>query len=101
MIRLSATRKPEQDGGDRIVFTVEDTGIGMTPEQLDKVFEPFQQADSSTTRKYGGTGLGLAIAYGIISEHQGGIECQSTPGQGTTFHITLPVVEQEETTGIF
>ncbi|HEU4322192.1 MAG TPA: response regulator [Roseiflexaceae bacterium] len=73
-------------------FRVSDTGIGMTAEQLAKLFQPFTQADSSTTRKYGGTGLGLAITRRFCQMMDGDITVESAPGQGTTFMITLPRV---------
>ncbi|GAB4207532.1 MAG: hypothetical protein OHK0022_35870 [Roseiflexaceae bacterium] len=84
-----------------INFRVSDTGIGMTPEQLGKLFQPFTQADSSTTRKYGGTGLGLAITRRFCQMMDGDITVESTPGQGTTFTITLPrvVMTPAEQTG--
>ncbi len=81
-------------------FRVSDTGIGMTSEQLAKLFQPFTQADSSTTRKYGGTGLGLAITRRFCQMMDGDITVESAPGQGTTFVITLPrvVMTQAEQT---
>ena len=72
-------------------FSVRDTGIGMTAEQADKLFQPFMQADSSTTRKYGGTGLGLTICQGLISQHQGEICLDSEVDRGTTCYIRLPL----------
>ncbi|MFG6096471.1 response regulator [Leptolyngbyaceae cyanobacterium CCMR0082] len=71
-------------------FTVTDTGIGMTPEQMDKVFQAFTQADTSTTRKYGGTGLGLTITKQFISMMGGNVSVDSTYGEGTTFTIAVP-----------
>ena len=75
-----------------LVFAVDDQGIGMTPEQVEKVFEPFTQADSSTTRNYGGTGLGLSITKVFCEQLGGGIDCTSTLGEGSRFVITLPAV---------
>ena len=71
-------------------FTVTDTGIGMTSEQMGKIFQAFTQADNSTTRKYGGTGLGLTITQQFISMMGGDVSVNSTHGQGTTFTIMLP-----------
>ena len=72
-------------------FEVRDTGIGLTPDQQGRLFQPFVQADSSTTRRFGGTGLGLSITYGLVKEIGGEIDIQSTVGTGTTFIITLPL----------
>ncbi|MEG4091815.1 response regulator [Microcoleus sp. Pol12B4] len=71
-------------------FRVADTGIGMTQEQLQRVFQPFTQGDASTTREYGGTGLGLAISQRFCQMMGGSIEVSSTLGSGTTFTVLLP-----------
>ena len=76
-----------------LTFHVTDTGIGMTQEQTERVFQPFLQADSSTTRKYGGTGLGLSITRQIASLLGGSVEVESRIGKGSTFTLTVPVGE--------
>lgn len=76
--------------GTSLTFTVKDTGIGMTPEQLGRIFEEFSQADSSTTRKYGGTGLGLAISQRLCQLMGGSITVESSPGVGSSFTVQLP-----------
>ena len=70
---------------------VSDTGIGISPEKLDRVFEPFSQADAATTRRFGGTGLGLTISRMMIEAMGGNISVASSPGQGSSFTVTLPV----------
>jgi signal transduction histidine kinase len=77
------------DGAFRVA--VSDTGPGIAPADQEKIFEEFQQADSSSTRKKGGTGLGLSIAKRIVEMHGGRIWVESTPGRGSTFCFTLPV----------
>ena len=76
-------------------FSVRDSGIGISAEQLPRLFESFTQIDSSTARKYGGTGLGLAISKRLIEAMQGQIEVESQPGQGSRFFFTLPVIPAE------
>jgi signal transduction histidine kinase/ActR/RegA family two-component response regulator len=78
------------------VFFVQDTGIGMTADQCTHLFEPFEQASGgATARRFGGTGLGLSITAGIVEAMQGRITIDSTPGEGTTFSITLSLEETQ------
>lgn len=76
---------------DQIAFTVRDTGIGMTADQMARLFEAFVQADASTTRKFGGTGLGLAITRRLALAMGGDVTVQSAPGQGSCFTFTTPL----------
>lgn len=89
-IAISVARDAES-----LVFRVTDSGIGMTEEQLGRLFQAFTQADASTTRKYGGTGLGLTITRRFCDMMGGTIEVASTPGQGTTFIVRLPATVAE------
>jgi PAS domain S-box-containing protein len=92
-IALRVTRLP--DRGERIVVRceVEDTGIGIASDNLDKIFSPFEQADSSTTRRYGGTGLGLAITKQLVELMDGEIAVVSEVGVGTTFGLNLVLAQ--------
>ncbi len=90
-VRLSAQRTPA-----RLSFEVEDEGIGMSPDQLARLFKPFEQADTSSTRKYGGTGLGLSISKRLSEALGGEIQVRSSPGKGTTFVFLLPVQDIAE-----
>jgi signal transduction histidine kinase len=78
----------EEEGGE-LKFTVADTGIGISPEAMPRVFERFSQGDGSVTRRYGGTGVGLAYAKQIVELHDGRITVESTPGQGSRFTVHL------------
>ncbi len=89
-----------QPKGDWLEFSVSDTGIGMTPEQMSNLFQPFTQADSSTTRKYGGTGLGLVITQRFCQMLGGEVRVRSEYGRGSTFTIRLPAVTPESKTEV-
>ncbi len=82
-------------GKTQFVTAVKDTGIGMTPEQLDKVFIPYVQADESITRLYGGTGLGMAITKSLMELMGGKVQVSSEMGEGTTFVLSLPLSEAD------
>ncbi|MGL4943598.1 MAG: response regulator [Thermoguttaceae bacterium] len=82
-----------EKSGVVLAFSVSDTGIGMTPEQVQRLFTSFTQADSSTTRKYGGTGLGLVISKNLVELMGGQIDVTSTAGVGTTFRFTVRMRE--------
>ena len=94
-IRLTATRSPDSR---RLLFDVADSGIGMTPAQLARLFQAFTQADDSTTKKYGGTGLGLVISRKFCQLMGGDISVESAHGKGTTFRVDLPAAVTEPET---
>ncbi|MDN4055289.1 MHYT domain-containing protein [Massilia sp. YIM B02763] len=89
--RGSVTLRAELQG-EQMHVTVSDTGIGIAPERLAAIFEPFTQADASMTRRFGGTGLGTTICKQLVELMGGSIWAESTPGQGTTFHVLLPLM---------
>lgn len=93
---VQAERIGEADGKVTVQFGVEDTGIGIGPDQLPRLFENFVQADSSTTRKYGGTGLGLAISKQLAEMMGGKIAAESERGRGSRFWFTVVLEEQSE-----
>jgi len=90
-ITLTVSRTSDSlSSADWITFRISDTGIGITPEQMAKLFQPFTQADASTTRQYGGAGLGLAITKRFCQMMGGDITIDSEVGKGSTFTIRLP-----------
>ena len=88
MIRLGAQLVDERDDGLLVRFEVQDTGIGLTPEQQSRIFDTFEQADASTTRRHGGTGLGLTITRRLAQLMGGAVGVDSQPGAGSTFWFT-------------
>lgn len=98
-VRSQAVLDAEKCG---LRFSIRDTGIGMTSEQVERIFRPFRQADSSTTRQYGGTGLGLTICEKLVQMMDGSFDVESAPGRGSTFSFSIelgaapPGEEQDE-----
>ena len=88
-VKVSAAIVRAEEKSVEIRFDIKDRGIGMTPEQIAMIYEPFTQADSGTTRKYGGTGLGLTIAKNMIELMGGELSVESSPGAGSKFSFTL------------
>ncbi|HEX8253845.1 MAG TPA: response regulator, partial [Thermoanaerobaculia bacterium] len=87
-----AVERQEMDGTEWIVFRVSDTGIGLSADQIVRLFQPFTQADASTTRRFGGTGLGLALTRRFCQMMSGDVAVHSVPGEGSVFTIKLPAM---------
>ncbi len=96
----SVTLSVRQDPGGEVYFSVKDTGIGVSPENQERIFRSFEQAEKSTGRQYGGTGLGLAISSRLVRMMGGTIQLDSAPGEGSDFHFTivLPVCRPQDET---
>ena len=94
LVEVEAT--PDGPGRLDLRFSVSDTGIGITPDARERIFEAFTQADSSSTRRFGGTGLGLAISSRLVELMGGRLQVESTPGRGSTFRFTVGVGVGEE-----
>lgn len=93
IIRIEVEKLTKESG--HFIISVTDTGIGMTKEQVDKLFKPFTQADSTTTRQFGGTGLGLTISKELVDLMGGALSVDSTPGKGSTFRVNIPFQLQQ------
>jgi len=98
-VKMSSAISNSSDDKVTVYFEIKDSGIGMSAEQIDKIFESFMQADSSTTRNYGGTGLGLTIAKNIVHLMGGKLSVESAPGEGSAFSFEITFETTEETTG--
>jgi two-component system sensor histidine kinase/response regulator len=92
-VTLKVQRKVLEDQSSTLHFQVTDTGIGISADKLEKIFESFSQADTSTTREFGGTGLGLTISRRLVEMMNGRIWVESTPGKGSCFHFTAKLGE--------
>ncbi|MBY0229204.1 MAG: response regulator, partial [Gemmataceae bacterium] len=92
-VRLELRYDGEGPQPGRLAVDVADTGIGMSPEQMARLFQPFEQADASTTRKYGGTGLGLAVSRRLAELMGGTLTAESRPGEGSRFRLSIPARE--------
>ncbi|MET0073501.1 MAG: transporter substrate-binding domain-containing protein [Candidatus Thiodiazotropha lotti] len=90
-ILLSVELEEQSDSDIRVRFSVKDSGIGIEPEKVERLFEAFVQADASTTRRHGGTGLGLSISNNLVRLMAGEISVKSTPGQGSEFSFAIPL----------
>ncbi len=90
-IDLTVTTVEQTENNMTVQFAVKDTGVGIQPEQLDKIFDSFEQADSSTTRNFGGTGLGLSISKQLVNLFNAELEVESKVGKGSTFYFTITV----------
>ncbi len=95
-VRLSVAAEPSGESASLVRFTVEDSGIGFGAETQSRLFERFEQADGSITRRYGGTGLGLAISRSLAEEMGGSLTATSSPGQGARFCFTLELPRRDE-----
>jgi len=89
-VLLAVYLAPADEGESRLEFSVSDTGVGVAADERERIFEAFEQADDSTTRRYGGTGLGLAISRQLVEIMQGSIDLESEVGRGSRFYFRLP-----------
>src|SRR6185295_13792645 len=94
-IVVSVALESREDTAVRLHFAVSDTGCGISKEQQATIFEAFEQGDRTTSRRYGGTGLGLAISSRLAEMMGGRMWVESVPGQGSTFHFTVRLTQQQ------
>jgi|GEM_PF-1544715 len=97
---VNASLRTDDEGQTTLLWSVADTGVGIEQDHLSRLFESFQQADASISRRYGGTGLGLSITQNICALMKGKISAESTLGSGTTFHVSLPVQKVSSAQGL-
>ncbi len=90
-VKLQVAYNDDDLRNPQLVFSLQDTGIGIAPDKINMIFDAFNQADGSSTRQHGGTGLGLSISRELVELMGGTIRCQSEPGQGSVFEFTLPL----------
>jgi signal transduction histidine kinase len=90
MITLTATREAHTSG-DQLIFQVQDTGVGIAPDEIGQLFEVFVEHDLQKQRRFGGTGVGLAISRHVCRAMGGDVDAVSVPGEGTTVTVRLPV----------
>lgn len=93
-VSLDASLVSEKDGNCVIRFVITDTGVGIHPSRIERIFEPFHQSDASINREFGGTGLGLSIVKGLVKMFHGTLDVESIPGEGTTFTVVLTLHEE-------
>jgi two-component system OmpR family sensor kinase len=96
-VQVRVRTEPADGDGNPAAAVVEvaDSGPGLTPEQAERVFERFYRADKARTRAAGGTGLGLAIVASLVAAHHGTVTVDSTPGEGATFRVRLPLAPED------
>jgi len=99
-VELTAETRPKSDDAVWLHVAVRDSGVGIAPEHLPMLFERFAQADDSEIRKFGGTGLGLAIAKQLTELMGGRVWAESVPGEGSTFHVEIPMTLAEQVTPV-
>ncbi len=97
-VTIEARARPLQNGRTSVTISVTDTGIGIEPDKRTALFEPFNQLDASTNRRFGGTGLGLAISKRLVEAMHGTLTVESNPGTGSTFQLSLPLTVAAEAT---